>query len=489
MKNRQLNFKQLLSSSLVGILVAISLQPALCAEQKPTCAILTFDVGGNIHSGQAGLLANHYSVIVNDTGLYNLIPRYHVNKTLMAKHFNWSKPSIEDLAVSAGRILKVKYVIAGIIEKKGNKYTLSTLLVNVEKDKHVAIAITSGQGTFTEFMNIEALKNMRVLLKIPAKPKEQKPLPLKNPKRLEQPEPAQAVKPVPNPVIQKTPAQPPVKTEKNINQEPVIKKTVHTPPQTNALYSTLSKWASSCSEQFAILSRDTSDMTKDHLEIGWRFTHFWLVTEKDEFIGSIDTIRAEQSYLTDNFFLDHFWPNGLYFNWLIDENLAIELTYTLLQASTWSHGNHHTDGTLQASGPILTVLYRFPNNTGYTPYAGAGLAFFISTDVTTDNPWHHGFEGGGIDEYNAWIESGAPEWPNNGYQRTFSLDNPIGYVINMGIDKSVSDNLQLDLNLRYTDVTFDNTFTLSWYNDVGRTRYNEFDLSNFALSIGVKHMF
>ncbi|MFC1462586.1 hypothetical protein ACFLQU_03165 [Verrucomicrobiota bacterium] len=242
--------------------------------------------------------------------------------------------------------------------------------------------------------------------------------------------------------------------------------------------------------QFALVRRDLADAAREKLDIGIRFNHYIYQTEKDDFIGSIDTIESENQYIFEDPLLDGWWPNGLYLLWRFDPKFAVELTYTELRAITLSHGGRHTDGTVVAAGPILTAIRRFPNNTSFVPYAGLGLAFFVSTSVTGDNPWHNGFGGRDWASYNAWAEAGASPYPNGGYQRTFRVADELGYVLGLGLEKKLGDSWSADLNLRYTHVVFENTYTLSFYgNPSGNPRYSEWDLSNFNIGLGVKYSF
>ena len=203
------------------------------------------------------------------------------------------------------------------------------------------------------------------------------------------------------------------------------------------------------------------DAVEGHLDVGLRLNHYWLQTERDDYIGSIDWIEARNYYIDHRPFLDDWWLNGLFLLWRFNDKIAAELTYTEMRVITWSNGGNHTDGTLIVAGPILTAIRRFPNATTYTPYAGLGLAFFLSTSVTGDNPWHNGFGGRDWEGYNAWREQGSPAWPNDGYQRTFTLSREIGYVLSGGLEKSHNTGVCLSSLLRLTHELTEQSFPKS----------------------------
>ena len=496
---------------LLALAVCLFLYPpiSLCGENKPSCAVLTFRTDEGIHSGQAGLVSAHFAVLLQKAGQFNVLSRYQMNRILLANNFDQASHLTDSsLALAAGKLLGVDRTISGSVIKSSRGYILSTSLYNVHTGKRLARAVTMHNGDLSDFMDKAESRNLKILLNLPEKSrkpgvvpgpkpssisKEKQPHPV--PKPLRPPEKERAAeatrKSVPLNIPDKEPAERPVSVNRETAHEekeapvedPAQKKTADTPRRTR-LYSIFeeTKWK----ELLSGCLRNTRHALHDRMEIGWRFTHFWLVTEHDDFIGSIDTIKAEQCHIFDELFMDDYWLNGLYGNWLFDEQWALELTYNAVHASTWSHGNHHTDGTLEVSGPGIALVKRWPNAVEYKPYAGLGLTWFMSTHVTTDNPWHHGFGGSDIEAYNEWVESGAPAYPNNGYQRSFNLDKAVGIVFCIGAEKSVRKNLSADINLRYTNVTFDNTYNLSFYGDVKSARTSEFDLSNLALSLGIK---
>ncbi len=232
------------------------------------------------------------------------------------------------------------------------------------------------------------------------------------------------------------------------------------------------------------------EFLEDRTEVGTRLTTYRLVKEKDEsFLGSVDYLDAQQSYL----------PNKFFVNWLISPEWAVELTWDRIEARTVTTDDGHTDGDIIARGPIATVVYRHrievgssPDKTGLTPSAGIGLAY-MNTEFDHDEAWHHGFSrdipaGSGM-TYEKWVAAGRPDWPNNGYQRNMSFDNAWAFVLTGGISMELDSNFALDLYIRYMRLEVEDTFTLSRYGDVFRTTRRDIPLSNYATGLGLRYSF
>ena len=61
--------------------------------------------------------------------------------------------------------------------------------------------------------------------------------------------------------------------------------------------------------------------------------------------------------------------------------------------------------------------------------------------------------------------------------------------MNLGCAVELIPNLHADLNLRYTEVTVDNTYTMAFYGEPVDVRYSEFDVSHYTASLGLKYQF
>jgi hypothetical protein len=235
----------------------------------------------------------------------------------------------------------------------------------------------------------------------------------------------------------------------------------------------------------------TKEILEDKAEVGTRITTFKLLdSHKNTFLGSIDFLKSDQNYMPFKFFA----------NWFFNSHLGMELTWDQIRADTITISDGHTDGIINLSGPIISVIERKPvhitiQNRTYTivPYIGAGLAF-MGADFQHEGWWHHGFGGENIPEdplnaYAEWIAQGSPEWPNEGYRRTMHPDNATGFVLSGGCSTIIASNLSVDFYLRYMNIDVDTEFTLSSYGAVTRTQSTEFPMSNYTLGIGIRYAF
>jgi hypothetical protein len=219
-----------------------------------------------------------------------------------------------------------------------------------------------------------------------------------------------------------------------------------------------------------------------HLELGTRSTYFKIIDYNDSFVGSVDSLDSVQNYDPTRVFLDWVFWNGEKIS------LGTEITWDRVAARTITSSTGRTDGTLFASGPIWTLFARYKNESRFTPYAGLGAAFYNRTRVSKGS-WHYGFSGDDVQGYLAWRQAGSPSWPNDGYNRTFNLDDAAGFVATFGCAIKIGGHWEADLYGRYTNVVLDNEYTLSYYGDVFRSESYEFDISNMAYGVGIKYVF
>ena len=249
-----------------------------------------------------------------------------------------------------------------------------------------------------------------------------------------------------------------------------------------------SHWYKGKFREFKDQSYEILSFLKGRIAIGTRSEYFKLKTEKDDFIGSINYLKADQDYNPNRVFLDVTFADylGIKFDF--------ELTWTKLEMGTiTTYGNDQNDGNLQLQGPVFIINGHYQNSSRFTPYAGIGAVYFNNTDVS-EGWWHYGFtppEGGdwrdAENEYQAWRRSGSPAWPNGGFTRTFKLDKTWGYILNAGCTINIYKSWNADINIRYTDAVVDNTYYLSFYGHPVDIRYSEFDVSNYTIGIGIKY--
>ncbi len=189
------------------------------------------------------------------------------------------------------------------------------------------------------------------------------------------------------------------------------------------------------------------------------------------FLGTIYGLDEEQNYM----------PFYFYVSWLHDEYVAIELAYDQIEAETkamglrpgqpWydlKNGYTKTDGTAQFAGPVLSILFRYPNETSFTPYAGFGVGF-----------------------YNASFDC-TPEWenPRYNYHHVMEVDDTVAFNLTLGGEWSLHEHWYLDFSLQYVNATMDAKYTA--YIDgiqAHKGRTGEFPMDNIAVRFGIAYNF
>jgi TolB-like protein/outer membrane protein W len=230
----------------------------------------------------------------------------------------------------------------------------------------------------------------------------------------------------------------------------------------------------------------------DHVEIGLRISRFSLLdnTEKhfnddgefaEGYLGSISKLDAEQDY----------FPT-IYANVTITDWFALQLAYEKFEIGTVTYWDGHKDGTFKFKGPSLTAQLRYPNETEFTPYAGIGIAM-LNADFAMVDWWHNGF--GGDDPegaYDNWVQSGAPRWPNGGYQRNLIVTDGTMFkpVLQGGCYWSITDHISLDLDMRYISLDSELHYTLSNHGNVFSDRgVSDFPMDAWIIDLGILFSF
>jgi TolB-like protein/outer membrane protein W len=232
-------------------------------------------------------------------------------------------------------------------------------------------------------------------------------------------------------------------------------------------------------------------LIQDHVSLGARITHYSLIDDSE--LNYDDNGKFTEGYLGSIAYLDanqNYVPT-IYANITITEWFALQLAWERFEIETSTYWDGHSDGTFNMRGPSLTAQLRYANHTKFTPYAGAGIVM-LNVDFDMEGWWHNGFSGETGEEaqqaYDNWIASGAPEWPNGGYQRNLTVDDDITFkpIIQGGCLWDISDHFALDLDLRY--MNFDNSlnYNLSKYGHVFSDRgSSDFPMSAWMVDLGL----
>jgi TolB-like protein len=158
-----------------SVLICIALfsiaASGLAVEQRPGCAVLTFDPTEGITAGEARFLTDRFSSLLQQTGKFDVLARSRMEELLQVAKFNRSGScSAAECAIEAGRILMVRFVVFGTVGHVAELYSLNTSLVDVETGKILRSAITDHRGGMTDFVDLAAGRNLQELLGLQAAP-------------------------------------------------------------------------------------------------------------------------------------------------------------------------------------------------------------------------------------------------------------------------------------------------------------------------------
>jgi opacity protein-like surface antigen len=451
-------------------------------ENKPTCAVMSFEGARAEDAGVAVLACSKFAGLISKSDTYNVMSRLTVNQNLLAKNYDRaSYKSTEDAGRAAGKMLKSDFVIIGNVKHTADGYTLKVSLVNVKNGKVEKSAATKQMSSMSEFANNAPQEAVESLFGT-IKPKREVPVPVvaavvapvakpvARPAIVEQPAP-EPVKTVPAAPVAVTPPEPvPAQV---VVPEPIIDLGEEQPAPVQ------SKSESSFMTGYSYVEKN---WLADHVQIGTRITRFNLMTTSrtgngKSFLGSIQELDAVQDY----------WPTKIYADVYPIRYLGIELTWDEARARTgaWSYPDYpyHSDGDFVISGPIVSLIGRYPNSTKFTPYAGVGIAFLHAKFLPTAW-WHGGFSSPG-----AWEAAGSPDEIVMPVIRNIDVNSVNATVYVAGCDYSVTDNLLAGVYVRYMEVSLDASFSEEVSGTVVPLGTYSIPMDNIAYGLGVSYAF
>lgn len=220
----------------------------------------------------------------------------------------------------------------------------------------------------------------------------------------------------------------------------------------------------------------------DRLEIGARRTRFSLDTTQspgtdreipgNTFLGNLTRIEGEQD---DSF--------KLFITVLPIPYAGLQLTWDGVEARAWNWNTGTSDGTVEASGRILSLLVQYPNRTRFTPYATLGRMSW-DADFHEDPWWNYGFS-----SPESYRSSGSPGRSQNGLQRYITTSINEGSVKSLGLAVRILDYLSADFTYRTVSVNVD----ASYYRKLGGVselrRTGNFPLNHSSYAVGLKYVF
>lgn len=129
-----------------GVICLLSASPSL-AQNKPTCAVLTFDARIGVSVPESQLLSDRFSAEFDGLGQYTIVARSKMREILDEQQFQATDHcSAAACAVEAGQLLGVRYMVYGTIGRLGGIYTINSYMVDVETGAQIRSAITDMEG-------------------------------------------------------------------------------------------------------------------------------------------------------------------------------------------------------------------------------------------------------------------------------------------------------------------------------------------------------
>lgn len=107
---------------------------ALCAQNKPTIAVLGLDPAG-ISKSEAQVLSNRIRSLLVNTSYFRVLERANMESILTEQGFQQSGCTSDDCLVEAGQLLGVQKMLAGSVGKFGTVYTIELRIIDVESGK------------------------------------------------------------------------------------------------------------------------------------------------------------------------------------------------------------------------------------------------------------------------------------------------------------------------------------------------------------------
>jgi hypothetical protein len=217
------------------------------------------------------------------------------------------------------------------------------------------------------------------------------------------------------------------------------------------------------------------------LEVGVRVSQFSLLEDSSgaldafgvpqgTFIGTINGLEEEQELI----------PPEVFVHFNLNQYIGIELAYDSLELKTRTVDDK-SDGTLTMSGPVFSLIGRYPTGGSFTPYAGLGVALF-GAEFDAQAHWALGFTN--PEEFAA---AGSPSTPNGGRTRTMFVDDGTGVVLTGGCLWRFADDWAADAFVRYMDIDSSALFRVQVSGRTTTEGTGTFIGENLAFGIGVRY--
>jgi len=217
----------------------------------------------------------------------------------------------------------------------------------------------------------------------------------------------------------------------------------------------------------------------ENLQVGVRATASRLRDSREEFfLGHINELEEHSNLL----------PYKLYLDWFFLPDWGLELTFDRLRVRTWNEpsgagGEQVSDGSLRLNELLALLLWRYRNDTAWTPYAGVGLVL-VAAGFDHATWWHYGYS-----SPQEWEDLGKPAEPFRGKTRQLDPSDAVGFVLAGGCKRRLANGWSLDATLRYTQVDVDLHYTLEFGGQVRDKGTRSVPLDHLTLGLGLEYAF
>ena len=177
-------------------------------------------------------------------------------------------------------------------------------------------------------------------------------------------------------------------------------------------------------------------------------------TRDDNFLGSIDQLDVDQNYA----------PTRLYAQYFFSDYVGAGISYDKVEADAGD--SRGSDGMLGIQGAIIYLVGRYPTESGFTPFAEAGVGLYHSS----------------FDENADWEDDGD-------YKRYMDVDDPTALVLGLGCDYAITATLSVNL---YTRLVTNTDMDADHYNSKAPStprQSGDFNLDYVGYGIGIKYAF
>lgn len=133
------------------IFIILFFSTVAISQQKMLTAVLELK-GEGISDSNARLISSRLRTHLFDSNKFIVVEREKMNELLNEQGFQLSGCTSDECAIEAGKLLGVRYIIAGDVGKIGKLYTISLRLIDVETGRLVRVITEDCKCDIEEFL-------------------------------------------------------------------------------------------------------------------------------------------------------------------------------------------------------------------------------------------------------------------------------------------------------------------------------------------------